>query len=87
MSRSLSSKHLARTLLILLSSLVVLFAARNILGLPQYPLRQAAYLRRQLAEARGLQFAQRVQLETALLQYETDNRIKIWTAIVQAAGG
>ena len=36
---------------------------------------------------KDLQSAERVQLETALLQYETDNRIKIWTAVVQAAGG
>jgi hypothetical protein len=56
------------------------------LGLSRYPVRQAADLRRQLA-THDLEFEKRVQLETALLQYETDNRIKIWTAIVQAAGG
>jgi len=44
-------------------------------------------LRGQIAADRDLQFDKRAQLETTLLQYETDNRIKIWTAIVQAAGG
>src|SRR5687768_3945946 len=70
--------------LALLASLALLVAARS---LSQYPVRQAAELRRQLATAHDLRFETRVQLETALLQYETDNRIKIWTAIVQAAGG
>ncbi|MGH9373961.1 MAG: pentapeptide repeat-containing protein [Vicinamibacterales bacterium] len=74
-------------MLVVLASLVVLAAARSILGLSQYPVRQAADLRRQLATAQDLQFEKRIQLETALLHYETDNRIKIWTAIVQAAGG
>lgn len=87
MSRMLSQKNLIRAVLVLLASLVVLVAARSLLGLSQYPVQQAAGLRRQLARVQDLQFERRVQLETALLQYETDNRIKIWTAIVQAAGG
>jgi len=87
MSRMLSPKGLTLAVLVLLASLVVLVAARGILDLTQYPFRQAADLRRQLATVPDLPFEKRVQLETALLQYETDNRIKIWTAIVQAAGG
>ena len=83
MSRMLSPKVLTLAVLVLLGGLIVLVAAR---GLSQYPLRQASDLRRQLA-THDLEFEKRVQLETALLQYETDNRIKIWTAIVQAAGG
>ena len=87
MSRMLRPKSLTLAVLVLLASLVVLVAARGISGLSQYPARQAADLRRQLAAVHDLQFEKRVQLETALLQYETDNRIKIWTAIVQAGGG
>src|SRR4030095_9278461 len=87
MSRMLSRKNLTLVVLIVAASLVVLVATRGILGLSQYPMRQAAGLRLQLATVHDLPFERRVQLETALLQYETDNRIKIWTAIVQAAGG
>jgi hypothetical protein len=86
MSRMLSQKNVKLAVLVLLASLVVL-VARSLLGLYQYPVRQAAELRRQLATVQGLQFEKRVPLETALLQYETDSRIKIWTAIIQAAGG
>jgi hypothetical protein len=82
----LSPKVLTLAVLVLLGSLIVLVGGRGILGLSRYPVRQAADLRRQLA-THDLEFEKRVQLETALLQYETDNRIKIWTAIVQAAGG
>ncbi len=87
MRRMLNTKGLTRAALVVLAGLVVLVAARGILGLSRYPVRQAADLRGQLATAHDLQFEQRIQLETALLQYETDSRIKIWTAIVQAAGG
>jgi hypothetical protein len=87
MRRMLTRKGVTRALLVVLASLAVLVAARGMLGLSQYPVRQAADLRRQLAIAADLQFDKRIQLETTLLQYETDNRIKIWTAIVQAAGG
>ena len=87
MSRILSQKNVKLAVLVLLASLVVLVATRSLLDLSQYPVRQAAELRRRLATVQGLQFEKRVQLETALLQYETDSRIKIWTAIVQAAGG
>src|SRR5437762_13419252 len=74
-------------LFVLLAGVIVLIAARGLLNLSQYPDRQAARLRQQLAAAADLPFEKRAPLETALLQYETDNRIKIWTAIVQAAGG
>lgn len=87
MSRMPNQKNVKLAVLVLVASLVILVATRSLLGLSQYPVRQAAELRRQLATVQGLQFEKRVQLETALLQYETDNRIKIWTAIVQAAGG
>jgi Pentapeptide repeats (8 copies) len=87
MSRMLSRRNVTLVVLVVATSLVVLVATRGILGLSQYPMRQAAGLRLQLATVHDLPFERRVQLETALLQYETDNRIKIWTAIVQAAGG
>jgi hypothetical protein len=72
------------TVLLLLTGLLALIAA---LSISQYPTRQAADLRRQIAADRDLEFDKRAQLEATLLQYETDNRIQIWTAIVQAAGG
>jgi hypothetical protein len=73
-----------RTVLLLLTGLLALIAA---LSISRYPTRQAADLRRQIVADRDLEFDKRVELETTLLQYETDNRIKIWTVIVQAAGG
>jgi hypothetical protein len=87
MSRMLSRKKMTLAVVVVAASLAVLVATRGILSLSHYPMRQAADLRRELATVRDLSFEKRVQLETALLQYETDNRIKIWTAIVQAAGG
>jgi hypothetical protein len=72
---------------VLLAGLVVLVAARGLITLSQYPDRQAARLHDQLDRIKDLTFEKRIPLETALLQYETDNRIKIWTAVVQAAGG
>lgn len=70
--------------LLLLAGFLALAAA---LSISRYPTRQAAELRRQIAAEPGLEFDTRAQLESTLLQYETDNRIKIWTAIIQAAGG
>ena len=87
MNRILSLKSLTVAVLLFLAVLVVLTATRSILRVSQYTVLQAADLRRQLATAPGLEFEKRFELETALLQYETDNRIKIWTAIIQAAGG
>jgi Pentapeptide repeats (8 copies) len=87
MSRMPIAKSLTLAVLLVTASLVVLVTARSALRLSQYPVRQAADLRRQLATVDDLAVEKRVQLETALLQYETDNRIKIWTTIVQAAGG
>jgi len=84
MSRMLIAKNLIGTVLVLLTGLLALIAA---LSISQYPTRQAADLRRQIAADRDLEFDKRAQLEATLLQYETDNRIQIWTAIVQAAGG
>jgi len=67
-----------------LLSLLALIAAFSI---SRYPTRQAADLRRQIAAKPNLQFDKRAELEMKLLEYETDNRVKIWTAIIQAAGG
>jgi hypothetical protein len=74
-------------LLALLAGGIVLTAAYGLLRLTQYPDRQAARLRQQLAATADLPVKERALLEIQLLQYETDNRIKIWTAVVQAAGG
>jgi len=74
MSGTLRPRPVMLAVLALLTSLALLVAARS---LSQYPVRQAAELRRQLATAHDLRFETRVQLDTALLQYETDNRIKI----------
>jgi hypothetical protein len=79
--------RLTLAVLIALASIGVLFAARALIELYRYSDQRAADLHRQLAAARALPFDKRVELETAVLQYETDSRIKIWTAIVQAAGG
>lgn len=74
-------------LLFVLLAVSIALIALGVLDLSHYPDRQAARLRQQLAGAADLPFEKRAPLETALLQYETDNRIKIWTAVVQAAGG
>src|SRR5271170_7172016 len=74
-------------LFILLGGFSVRIVARAIWNLSHYPVRQAADLRRQLNVAHDLPVEKRVELETALLQYETDNQIKIWTAVVQGLGG
>jgi hypothetical protein len=87
MSRKLIPKNLIRTVLAVLLLLTGLLALIAALSVSRYPTWQAADLRRQIAADRHLQFDKRAQLEATLLQYETDNRIKIWTAIVQAAGG
>ena len=87
MSRILNKKNFISIGLVLLAGLVILVTARSLVSLSQYADRQAARLRDQLAQTKDLTFEKRIPLETALLEYETDNRIKIWTAIVQAAGG
>ena len=84
MSGALTPRAVVLAVLALFASLALLVAVQR---LSEYPVRQAAELRRQLATPQDVKFETRVQLETALLQYETDSRIKIWTAIVQAAGG
>lgn len=87
MRRTLNHKSLVTVGLVVLAGLVLLLAARSLLMLTNYPDREAGPLRNQLAAIKDLAPEKRIPLETALLQYETDNRIKIWTAIVQAAGG
>jgi hypothetical protein len=88
MGRVLNQKKFISIGLVLLASLLIFsVTVRGLLSLSQYPERKAARLHDQLAQAKDLKVEQRLPMETALLQYETDNRIKIWTAIVQAAGG
>ena len=75
--------------ILLLVSVLLLTALPTLLSLPEYPARKAAELlerSRSLSNA-GLSGAERLGLEKDLLLYETDQRIKIWTAIVQAIGG
>lgn len=81
------TRHLTLALLIALGALALALSGRALVGLSRYPSQQAADLRRQVNAAPDLPFDKRVQLATALMAYETDSRIKIWTAIVQAAGG
>lgn len=76
-----------RTVLLLLTGILAFLALMAALSISRYPTRQAADLRRQIAAKRNLQFDTRAELEMKLLEYETDNRVKIWTAIIQAAGG
>ncbi len=83
--RHILSPKRAAVAVVVLIALVILIRGGWALSL--YPVRQASDLRRQLATVSTLDLEKRIQLETSLLQYETDNRIKIWTAIVQAAGG
>ena len=73
------------TFLVLISA-AVLVAVPAVLRLPQYPAHQVASLRERITMA-DLAPADRLALEKDLLQYETDNRVKIWSAIAQAAGG
>jgi len=73
--------------LVVLAGLVLVLTARSLLSLSDYPDREAGPLRKKLAAIKDLTSEKRIPLETALLQYETDNRIKIWTAILQAFGG
>jgi hypothetical protein len=84
MSKTLRLWTVALVMLAVLAIFALLIAARS---LSQYPVQQTAELRRQLAAAQDLEFETRIQLEAALLQFETDNRIKIVTAVVQGAGG
>src|SRR5579864_3473026 len=75
-------------LMLILLGLMALTAGWRAIGdLPQYPTRKATELRRELDESHDLKADKRLELEVSLLQYETDNQIKIWTAIVQALGG
>ena len=74
-------------LLALAGTVVVVFSARSLFELSRDSVEETAKLRTRLAEARAVSFDKRVELETALLAYETDSRIKILTAIVQAVGG
>lgn len=66
----------------------LLAAVPTLLHLPEYPAHTAASLRNsELVNRANLSSEARLALEKDLLLYETDNRIKIWTAIVQAIGG
>jgi len=87
MNRMSIPRGLILALMIVLGAAAVSLAARGLVRLSQYPGQRAGELRRQIVALRGLTPERRVELETSLMQYETDSRIKIWTAIVQAAGG
>ena len=66
----------------------LLAAVPTLLRLPEYPAHAAASLRNsEFVTRANLKGDARLALEKELLLYETDNRIKIWTAIVQAIGG
>ena len=80
-------RKLSLALLIGVGAVVVLFSARGLRGVSQYTAGQVVELRRELAAVPNLPPEKRLELETALTAYETDSRIKIWTAIIQAAGG
>lgn len=74
--------------LVAIVAAVMLAAAPTLVQLPDYPARRAAALRDSETLSRaGLSADARLALEKDLLLYETDSRIKIWTAIVQAIGG
>jgi hypothetical protein len=87
MNRKSISRALTLAAAIVLGAAAVTLAARGLIEMARYPTQQAAERRRQLVALRNLTPEKRLELETALMQYETDSRIKIWTAIVQAAGG
>jgi hypothetical protein len=72
--------------IVALIAATIIVAIPALLRLPHYPAEQVAALRDRVATAK-LEPQQRLALERDLLQYETDNRVKIWSAIVQAAGG
>jgi hypothetical protein len=80
-------KYLTRGGQALLAIVLAILLVRALTVLSRYPVREAAGLRREIAAAQDLPLDKRAPLQTALLQYEADNRIKIWTAIVQAVGG
>lgn len=75
--------------LLLVVIFILLLAFPLLRSLSEYPKQQAADLHRriELATQAALPVSQRLALEKDLLLYETDNRIKIWSVIVQAAGG
>ena len=72
--------------IVALITATIIAAIPAVLRLPHYPAEQVAALRGRVATAQ-LDPQQRLALERDLLQYETDNRVKIWSAIVQAVGG
>ena len=79
----------------LLVGLVVIVLAIIVLSpfflhdLSRYPARQAIRLRINMDATNSADLLPKdhLTLEKDLIQYETDNRVKIWTAIVQALGG
>jgi Pentapeptide repeats (8 copies) len=73
-----------RNVLLLLLGLLFLVAAISII---LYSAWQATNLRQQIHVAPGIEPHTRAQLESTLLQYAIDDRIKILTVMVQAAGG
>ena len=76
------------TSLVTIVAAALLAAVVTLLHLPEYPAHAADSLRdSEFVRRANLSHEARLALEKDLLLYETDNRIKIWTAIVQAIGG
>ena len=82
----LHKRWLVVSLVAVVTGVLLGAAPRMVLRLPQYPAHQATLLRQRI-EITSLLPKERLALEKDLLLYETDNRVKIWTAIVQALGG
>ncbi len=79
-------RFIAALWVIIVVVVLLVVASYTLSRLSQYPTEQAASFRKALSVA-DLQPKDRVMIEKELLYYETDNRIKIWTAGVQAIGG
>jgi hypothetical protein len=85
--RSKGAGTRAQYLSLLLLTLVLAAGALVFsIWLSQYPARQAASLRHHMGTVE-LQPNDRIALEKDITTYETDSRIKIWAAIVQALAG
>jgi len=77
-----------QVLLAVIIMVVLILGTLAVVYLPQYPQRQAASFRAsEYMTNANLDAEERFALEKELLLYETDTKVKIWTAIVQAFGG
>ena len=87
MSETLSPKSLTLAALIVLGVAVVATAAGGLFEAYEHSASRTIALRRQLETVAKDSVEKRLAFDLALTQYETDSRIKIWTAVIQAAGG